>query len=120
MALILLAEDDGVLAVMLQELLAARGHHVVLASDGMAASVTAQNIKPALIVCDIMMPGVYGTSAYKSMESAGLVPKTPVIFITSLPLDRARLIVPDHPRTRLFRKPLDVEVFLAAVRELLV
>lgn len=119
MALILLAEDDAALAVMLQELLDSRGHHTIIAKDGMAASIMAQDIKPALIVCDIMMPGVYGTSTYKSLESAGLVPKTPVIFITSLAIDRARLIVPDNPRTRLFGKPLDIEGFLGAVRELL-
>lgn len=119
MALILLAEDDPAIAGMLQELLDSRGHHTVIAKDGMAASIMAQDIKPALIVCDIMMPGVYGTSAYKSMESAGLVPKTPVIFITSLPLERARLVVPDNPQTRLFKKPLDIQGFLGAVRELL-
>jgi len=119
MALIMIADDDDAIVSVLTDFLESRGHRVVSVGDGIAASIKAQDWKPALIVSDIVMPGAYGTSAYKSLENAGIVPKTPVIFITSVELEKARKVVPDNPRTRLLGKPVDLGKLDAAVKELL-
>lgn len=119
MALIMVADDDVAVVSVLTDFLESRGHQVVSVNDGTAASLKAQEWKPALIISDIIMPGVYGTSAYKSLENAGVVPRTPVLFITSVELEKARKIVPDNPRVRLLPKPLEWGAVEAAVKELL-
>jgi CheY-like chemotaxis protein len=119
MALIMIADDDSAVLSVLKDFLESRGHQVVTVADGVAASLKAQDWKPALIISDIMMPGAYGTTAYKSLENAGVVPKTPVIFITSVEMDKARKVVPDNPKTRLLSKPVDLAKLDAAVADLL-
>jgi len=119
MALIMIADDDVVLTTLLKDFLQSRAHQVMVVNDGIAASMKAQDWRPQLIVMDILMPGVYGTSAYKTLESAGIAKTTPFIFITSVPLEHARAIVPRTPRTRLLPKPLDFTKLEAAVAELL-
>jgi len=119
MALIMIADDDVALATILKDFLRSLTHQVVIVHDGIAASIKAQEWRPQLIVMDILMPGVYGTSAYNSLESAGIAKTTPFIFITSVPLEKARAIVPDTPRTRLLPKPIDFAKLEAAVAELL-
>lgn len=119
MPLIMIADDDAAILSVLKDFLESRGHQVVTVADGVAASLKAQEWKPALIISDIMMPGAYGTTAYKSLENAGVVPKTPVVFITSVELEKARKVVPENPKTRLLPKPIDLSKLDAAVAELL-
>ena len=65
------------------------------------------------------MPGAYGTTAYRTLESAGIAGKTPIIFMTSVNLEQARKIVPATPMTRLMAKPVDLPTLEAAVAEML-
>ena len=119
MALIMIADDDVALAGVLKDFLEARTHQVVMVHEGVSASVKAQEWKPHLIIMDILMPGVYGTSAYKSLEEAGVAKRTPFIFIISLPLEKVKPLLPDNPRSRLYPKPIDFAQFEKAVSELL-
>lgn len=119
MATILIADDDESLAMLLKDFLESRSHRVAVVHDGVAASEKAQQLKPQLILMDIMMPGVYGTSAYKSLENAGLTKTIPIIFITSLNMEKVKKIVPDTSKTRLLPKPVDFAKLEAAMKELL-
>jgi hypothetical protein len=47
------------------------------------------------------------------------VPRTPVLFITSVELEKARKVVPDDPRVRLLQKPLDWGAVEASIKALL-
>lgn len=119
MALILLAEDDPAAADLIREFLGFKGHMVELVGEGVALSLRAQELRPALIISDIMMPGAYGTTAYKSLESAGVVPRIPVLFVSSVDEARAAKVVPQIPRVRFMSKPLDLGRFAAVIAELL-
>lgn len=120
MAVIMIADDDVLLAENLKEFLESRGHRVNVVHDGVAASEKAQEWGPQLILMDIMMPGAYGSSVYVSLDNAGIAKKTGFVFITSLPLDKVKTRLPtDHPRTRLLGKPIDFGQLEAAVQELL-
>ncbi|MFH1724030.1 MAG: response regulator [Elusimicrobiota bacterium] len=119
MALIMIADDDVDLVTALEDYLKSRNHQVVSVNDGVSASLKAQEWKPDLIIMDIMMPGVYGTSAYKSLESAGITKTTPVIFITSISPDQAEKLVPSGPRIRFLPKPVHFETLGKAITELL-
>ncbi|HBL16849.1 MAG: hypothetical protein A2X36_17165 [Elusimicrobia bacterium GWA2_69_24] len=119
MALIMIAEDDEHLTRILKDFLRSRGHQVFSVADGVNASIRAQEWKPQLIIMDIMMPGAYGTSAFRSMEAAGVTRTTPVIFLTALPREKAAQIVPATATTRLLLKPLSLQDLAAVMAELL-
>lgn len=119
MALILVADDDPALLDLVRQVLESRGHQVVAVDDGLQLVEKAKDFKPQLIVCDIMMPNTYGTAAMSMLHDQPALAQTPVIFITGVPLQNARKILPDSPRVRLLAKPVDMMVLLQNVDELL-
>jgi CheY-like chemotaxis protein len=119
MALIMVADDDVALTEVLKDFLQSLTHQVVVVHDGTGATLKAQEWKPHLIIMDIMMPGVYGTSAYKALDQAGVAAKVPFIFITSLAPEKVKPLLPQNATTRFLPKPIDFGALETAVNELL-
>jgi CheY-like chemotaxis protein len=119
MALILVAEDDPDILLLLQMFLQKRGHQVVTATDGVQLVEKAVNGRPHLVVSDILMPGCYGSTACKSVLENPLTKDMPFIFLTALGTDKVSRIVPDSPKVRVLSKPLDLPALEAYVSELL-
>ena len=119
MALILVAEDTAELAEMLQNILQSRGHQVAVAYDGVQMIEKAKNINPKLIISDIMMPGAYGSSAYKSLQDDSYTKVIPVIFLTALSPEQAAKVVPASDKVTILHKPVDIMVLLSTVEQFL-
>ncbi|OIO07295.1 MAG: hypothetical protein AUJ52_10535 [Elusimicrobia bacterium CG1_02_63_36] len=119
MALILVAEDAPDIANMLRDILHSRGHQVAVCHDGVEMIEKAKSIRPKIIVSDVMMPGAYGSSAYKSLQDDPFTQGIPVLFLTAITPDQAAKVIPKDDRIKVLHKPLDLPVFLAAVDELL-
>lgn len=119
MAKIMVADDDPALLGMVTDLLQSRGHQVISVSDGMQVAEKAQDLLPDLIVSDIQMPNSYGTTAFSILQDHPRTAKIPVIFMTGVPLENAKKILPDKPTVRLMGKPLDFNKLVALVDELL-
>ncbi|TBR23160.1 response regulator [bacterium] len=119
MALILVADDTPEVAELVQDILEARGHQVVMAADGVQMIERAKTVNPQLIISDIMMPGAYGSSAYKALQDDPHTKGIPVLFLTGVNHEAAAKVVPQAANVRLLFKPLDVAHLLAAVAELL-
>ena len=119
MALIMIAEDTVEIAELLKHILQARGHQVVTVSDGLQMVEKAKDWKPHLILADIMMPGTYGTAAYKALQADPDTADIPVVFLTAVPLEQARKLISEGPKVRLLKKPVEIPVLLKAIEELL-
>ena len=119
MALIMVADDNAEIVDLLKDYLESRGHQVVTVGDGMAAAEKAQTWKPQLILCDIQMPNVYGTTTYSILRRNPETKDTPIIFITGVPLEAAQKIVPQEPKVRLLCKPVDLKVLDRHIEEML-
>lgn len=119
MALILVAEDTPEVAALVRDVLEARGHQVAMAADGVQMIERAKSLKPRLIVSDILMPGAYGSSAYKALQDDPHTKGIPVLFLTGVDPAAAEKVVPKAPHVRVLFKPLDLGRFMAAVAELL-
>lgn len=119
MARILVADDDAAFLGMLTDRLQSRGHQVIPVSDGMQVAEKAQELHPDLLVLDIQMPNSYGTTAHSVLRDRPRTADLPVIFVTGVPLENAKKIVPDLPNVRLVGKPVDFAGLLALVEELL-
>ena len=119
MALILVAEDTPELLEMLKHILESRGHQVATAADGVEMIEKAKNLRPKLIVADIMMPGTYGSAAFKALQDDPYTKGTPCIFLTAVPPEQAAKVVGAGPGIEIMHKPADIMALLAAVNRLL-
>ena len=88
---LLLVDDDLTLREMYEERLKAEGFTIVQASNGEEALAKAKEIKPAIILLDIMMPKVNGFDVLKSLKANPDLKEIPVIVLSALiqDVDRA-------------------------------
>ena len=119
MALILIADDTPQVAALLRDILETRGHQVAIATDGVQLIEKGKSLMPKLIVSDIMMPGAYGSAAYKALQEDPHTKGIPVLFLTGVDPEAAAKVVPAVPNVRLMFKPLDLSRFMKTVSELL-
>ncbi|HHV14985.1 MAG TPA: response regulator transcription factor [Gelria sp.] len=79
-SLILLVEDEKKIRDMLSKHLRQEGFGVALASNGLEALQIWQDIKPDLIVLDLMLPGLSGWEVLKRIRQKN---NTPIIVLTA-------------------------------------
>ena len=78
---LLLAEDERMLAEILADTLSDRGFDVRLAGDGEQALALWRELKPDIVVSDVMMPKMDGFTLVKRMRAEGS--RAPVLFLTA-------------------------------------
>lgn len=88
--IILLAEDDAKLRKLYTEALSAAGYTVMAVADGDEAINLLQNVRPRVIILDIMMPRMDGIETCRRAREILISTEIPIIFLTSL--DRAEML----------------------------
>jgi DNA-binding NtrC family response regulator len=76
----LLVDDEKDFVSTLAERLSLRGVDTVVANDGFEAIDVLEDVKPAVVVLDIMMPGLGGLDVLARIKSDH--PEMPVILLT--------------------------------------
>jgi len=84
MKTILIIEDEPILQKMLSLALAQEGYEVKNALDGEIGLKLAKEIKPDLILLDLILPKVDGFEALKELKESSLTKDTPIIVLTNL------------------------------------
>ncbi|MGQ9552844.1 MAG: response regulator transcription factor [Anaerolineae bacterium] len=79
---ILVIDDDVDVAKTIENALR-RGHTVFLAFSGVQGIQQARQIKPDLIILDIIMPGMDGFEACQRIRDDPLLADTPILFLTA-------------------------------------
>ena len=88
---ILLVDDDLTLREMYEERLKMEGFNIVQATNGEEALQKAGEVKPSIILLDIMMPKVNGFDVLKSLKANAEMKDIPVIVLTALIQDVDRV-----------------------------
>lgn len=88
---ILIVDDTPTAREVLEDLLAPQGYKLLLADNGRTALEKAKAEKPDLILLDVMMPGVDGFEVCRQLRADAITAKIPVIMITALSDQKARL-----------------------------
>ncbi|HNI57764.1 MAG TPA: response regulator, partial [Elusimicrobiota bacterium] len=84
-AKILIAEDDPNILGLLSVFLSGLGYEVALARDGQEALEMAAQVKPDLLIADVMMPRMNGFKLVNTLTSERHdIPMPKVIMLTSL------------------------------------
>lgn len=87
-AKIFVIEDEEILGNTLMEFLRNKGYAVEIARNGAEAITMLPNVKPDLVLLDIVLPEVNGVTFLKEMQKKGSeFAKVPVLVLTNLPGD---------------------------------
>lgn len=81
---ILIIEDDRALSQVLGDKFRREGFEVFQASDGRTGLVKALEIKPAVIILDIVMPDMDGLTMLKKLRRNPWGKKVPVLMLSNL------------------------------------
>jgi DNA-binding response OmpR family regulator len=114
---ILLVEDDRSIAGFVEPELEHLGFQVRCAYDGIEGLEEVQRFGPALIVLDIMLPGLDGVGVLDRLRRGGS--RIPVIMLTARDTTLDKVHSLDHGADDYLTKPFDIEELLARVRALL-
>lgn len=82
--IILVVDDSPSSVLVMKEYLEDAGYRTCHAYDGEAALELARTAMPALILMDVMMPGINGFEACQRLKADDVLKDIPVIFMTSL------------------------------------
>ncbi|MFD9324363.1 response regulator transcription factor [Streptomyces sp. NPDC060065] len=78
---ILVVDDEEAIRLVLEMLLARHGYRVLFASDGEEALQTAAQLRPDLIVLDVLLPGTDGLTVCRRLRARG--DEVPVLMLTA-------------------------------------
>jgi two-component system KDP operon response regulator KdpE len=115
-ALLLLVEDDPRIRSALMRALTERGHAVASESTGMGGLRHAVDETPDLVVLDLGLPDLDGTSMLRMLRS---VSKVPVIVATARDDDRSLVAALDAGADDYVVKPFSAEQLDARIRAVL-
>jgi two-component system response regulator MprA len=114
---VLIAEDDSEIRLALERILGYEGYRTVSVNDGAAAMGAVVEHHPDLILLDVMMPFVDGTSVCRRIRERG--DHTPVLMLTARHAVADRVEALDAGADDYVVKPFELEELLARLRALL-
>jgi signal transduction histidine kinase len=116
---VLIVEDSPTQAERLRHLLEANGYRVRVAGDGQTALASVHEQKPALVITDIVMPGMDGYALCAAIKADDDLRELPVMLLTSLsePQDVIRSL--QCGADNFVRKPYEERHLLSRVSNIL-
>ncbi|MBL8012636.1 MAG: response regulator [Candidatus Omnitrophica bacterium] len=114
---ILVIDDDLEIIELLRKRLESLQYTVITAGDGAVGFNMLQEHHPDLVVLDIVMPQMDGYTFVQELKRSANFKKLPVIIITAK-ADMEPLFLTEGVNSCLL-KPIQIQVFLNKVRELI-
>jgi CheY-like chemotaxis protein len=118
-AQILVADDNDEVRSLLKDFLESRGHRVLEATDGAQAFAVAEKERPHLIIMDVVMPGVYGSTATRRIHDYPEMKNIPIIILSGSIDAPVAVGIEEAPTLRFMHKPVDLAALEKLIRELL-
>ncbi|HWD80601.1 MAG TPA: response regulator transcription factor [Kribbella sp.] len=115
--LVLVVEDEAVIAEVIELYLRRDGFDVRIESDGEAALAAWQRERPVAVILDIGLPGRDGADVCRTMRAAG--DWTPVLFVTARDDEVDRLLGLELGADDYVTKPFSPRELAARVRTVL-
>ncbi len=113
---ILVADDDPVLCMLLQETLRSAGFDVLIAYNGDELVRMAQEHAPALLLIDLMMPVMDGYEAIRQLRNDTRTAHLPMIILTARSASADVVTGFETGADDYIVKPYDIDVLLARIR----
>lgn len=83
MARVLCIEDEYEMSQLMDMILTRHGHDVKLAATGREGLALIEQVKPEIILLDLMMPDLDGWEVYQSLKAQPATARIPVIIVSA-------------------------------------
>ncbi|MCB1877966.1 MAG: SpoIIE family protein phosphatase [Chromatiales bacterium] len=112
---ILLVDDNATNLQVLYKTLEGSGYRLFIAKNGEAALAIVKKAKPALVLLDIMMPGIDGYEVCRQIKADTQTEETAVIFLSALNETEDKVHGLDLGAVDYISKPFQAEEVIARV-----
>ncbi len=116
---ILIVDDEAMITQILSKRLDASGYDTFTAYDGEQCLNMTQEIKPELILLDIIMPHGDGIETFKKLKANPDTKNIPVIFVTAYDDKDTKNEISELRPDGFFVKPFDGSKLLNRIDELI-
>jgi DNA-binding NtrC family response regulator len=113
---VMVLEDEGPIALYLQELLQQHGFEARVFTEGEAALAAAELSSFSAAVVDLGLPDISGEEVVKAFAS--MYPRLPILVSTGHDVRALQQWLPSATNIRVISKPFDSEDFLENMRQL--
>ncbi len=117
--LILCVDDEAHILELLTFNLEATGYRVVTTANGEDALTVCQHDRPALILLDIMLPGIDGVEVCRRLKSQSNTQDIPIIMLTAKGDEVDKILGLELGADDYITKPFSVRELVARVKALL-
>ncbi|HXI50996.1 MAG TPA: response regulator transcription factor [Candidatus Saccharimonadales bacterium] len=114
---VMIVEDDPHILLGLEEILKGEGHSVVVCHRGDQALEAVHKHQPALLLLDVMLPGLSGFEVCKQLRAKKVM--TPILMLTAKGQEMDKVIGLDLGADDYVTKPFGVRELLARIHALL-
>jgi twitching motility two-component system response regulator PilH len=115
MALVLIVDDSPTEQHIFCKALERHGYDTVVASDGEEAIGAAQQMRPDVIVMDVVMPGMNGFQATRRLSKDPATANIPVVIVSSKGQETDRIWGLRQGASQYLVKPVESNELVAAV-----
>ena len=115
---VLVIDDDKDIHPLLRVVFGKDGYQVFSALDAMQGMMMAKQLKPDLIVLDIMMPAGGGYAVYERMQMMAGAFQVPFLIYSSIEPAVIMKKIQIGPQAEVLRKPATVDALREAARRL--
>ncbi len=116
--LVLIADDDADILMLLSLTLERDGYEVVVATNGLQAFETALERLPHLIVLDLMMPGIDGLEVTRRLRAEETTRDVPIVIVTAFAEETRAAIALEAGADLYLKKPFSPRELLAKTASL--
>lgn len=116
---ILVVDDEEHIVELLQFNLSNAGYRVITANNGLDALKIAKEIKPDLILLDLMLPGMDGLDVCKEIRRNNDISKASIIMLTAKGEELDKILGLELGADDYMTKPFSIRELLARVKAVL-
>ncbi len=114
---VLLVDDEEAITTALEPFLRRCGYDVTVAADGDAALTACRQVRPDIVVCDVMMPTMDGREVVRRLRAGS--DWTPVILLTKVGESHERSAALEEGADDYLNKPFDPQELVARIKAVL-
>ena len=120
MAKVLIVDDSPAQVFSLKKLVEGWGHEALTAENGASALQIARQEHPNVILMDIVMPGMSGFQAARKLTKDQSTHDIPVIFVSIRDSEADRVWGMRQGATAYITKPVNPDILLTAISDVVV
>ncbi|MBL8030285.1 MAG: response regulator [Candidatus Doudnabacteria bacterium] len=113
--LILISEDDPDISELLETILESNGYETRVCMDGHETENQAKKLLPDLIIMDLWLPGIDGTTLTKKLKAKNSTKNIPILIVSAQ--NHLEKIVKQTRADGFLPKPFDLQALLSLVKK---